>query len=351
MQFQNLSTTDVSVSKACLGTMSFGAHVDEAAAWTVMDKALELEVNFFDTAELYAVPPEADTHGETERIIGRWMKERGNRDQLVIATKVAGPAQVNAGGLKWMRDGELDFSEESICIAVDGSLERLQTDYIDLYQLHWPDRHVNAFGRRTFTWDGGEHIRSCEEILTTLQKLVDEGKIRHIGLSNETPWGTMKFLQAAKEMGLPRPVSVQNNYSLLTRSYDNGMAEVSHREDIGLLAYSPLGYGVLGGRYLDGAKPEGGRFTKYPWFAARYQTERVESLVRQYKHLAESHGMSLATMAQAFVYSRSFVTSCIIGPSNVEQLEENIAAMDVVLSEEILAGIEEIHESCPNPAA
>ncbi len=346
MQYTLLPTTDLKISKACLGTMSFGAHVDEKSSQAIMDRSLELGINFFDTAEMYAVPTEEATCGLTEKIIGRWMADRGNRDQVMIATKVIGRTR---SGLEYIRDGKACSDESNIREAIEGSLQRLQTDYIDLYQLHWPDRAMNRFGQRNYIHQPDDTSIPIEETLEVLQTLQKEGKVKHFGLSNESPWGTMQFLQLAKEKNLPRMVSVQNNYSLLTRSYDTAMAEVSHKAEIPLLAYSPLGFGVLGGRYLDGNYPEAGRFTKYPDCAARYRTPKVEAIIKQYKTLAESHGLTLPQMALAFVYSRSFLASNIIGPSNVEQLEDCVSALDIKLNDEILKDIEAIHEQCPNP--
>ncbi|HEY5714487.1 MAG TPA: aldo/keto reductase [Candidatus Gracilibacteria bacterium] len=346
MQYTRLSTTDTKVSSVCLGTMSFGAHVNEETARAVMDKSLELGINFFDTAELYAIPPCKETHGLTEEIIGRWMRDRGNRFDIVLATKVVGPTR---GAFdSYIRGGETGFDRKNIMHAVEDSLKRLQTDYIDLYQLHWPDRNVPKFGQRNWVHATEEQATPILETLQVLAELQKSGKVRHFGLSNETPWGTLEFLRLARENNLPRMVSVQNNYSLLTRSYETAMAEISMREDIGLLPYSPLGFGALGGRYLDGKKPKGGRFTCYPQFATRYRTPQVEGLIKRYKALAESHQITLPQLALAFVYAQPFVTSTIIGPSNVEQLVENVGALDIKLPKEILAGIEEIHEACPN---
>lgn len=347
MLYKNLSGTDVKVSLACLGTMSFGAHVSEEIAHDVMSRALDLGINFFDTAEMYAVPAERETCGLTEEFIGRWMKANGTRDKIVLATKVAGPGR----GMDWIRNGQCSFGEANIREAIEGSLRRLQTDYIDLYQLHWPDRPVHKFGERYFECGVEQKSVAIEETLTVLQKLQKEGKVKHFGLSNETPWGTLEFLRLAKEKGLPRMVSVQNNYSLLTRTYDTAMSEVTQEAGIGLLAYSPLGYGVLGGRYLDGNLPEGGRFTKYPDFVPRYRCQDVEVAIKRYKKLAEDNGMTLVELALAFVYSRPFLTSNIIGPSNVEQLEECVRAIETELSEDMLKAIDEVDALYPNPCA
>lgn len=345
MIYNHLSTTDTKVSLACLGTMSFGAHVDEKTSCAVMDRSLELGINFFDTAELYAVPPMPETCGVTESIIGRWMKARACREKIVLATKVVGPAH----GCSWIRDDQTSHgNEKHIRAALEGSLKRLQTDYIDLYQLHWPERPVHVFGDRYFKAGQVNKSANIEAILTVLQKLQKEGKVKYFGLSNETPWGTMEFLRQAREKNLPRMVSVQNNYSLLTRTYDIAMSEVSQEADIGLLAYSPLGFGVLGGRYLDGAKPAGGRFTKYPDFLGRYHAPAAQTATKKYKELAEANGMTLVEMALAFVYQQSFLTSNIIGPSNVAQLEECVTAMNTSLSDEILQAIDAIDALHPN---
>lgn len=342
MIYTNLSTTSTRVSKICLGTMSFGAHVDEATAFDIMDRSLELGINFFDTAELYSIPWSDKTYGLTEEIIGRWMGSRQNRKDIVLATKVVGPRELA------IRSGKSRLDKKNITQALEESLKRLQTDVIDLYQLHWPDRTVPKFGERNFVLDDDKETVEIEETLSVLQKLQQDGKVKHIGISNETPWGTCEFLRLAKEKKLPRAVSIQNNYSLLTRSFEVAMSEVSLREDIGLLAYSPLGYGVLGGRYLNGAQPQGGRFTTYPDFVPRYRAPRAEEIIKKYKILAESHDMTLPQLALAFVYQQPFVRSTIIGPASVEQLEDCVKALGIVLSAEILAEIENIHEELPN---
>jgi len=348
MQYNHLSTTSIKVSKACLGTMSFGAHVDEEVAVEVMDKAFELGINFFDTAELYSIPSSKETYGLTEKIIGRWMKKRNNRKEITLASKVVGS---DRGHASYIRGGKTNLDKKNIREALEASLKRLQTDYLDLYQLHWPDRHVNKFGEREYSVDRDEKATPIEETLEALQKLKEEGKVRAFGISNETPWGTMEFLRLAKEKRLPRMVSIQNNYNLLTRSFETGLSEISHREKIGLLAYSPLGYGVLGGRYLDGNKPKNGRFTKYPHFVTRYHTKQVEKIIKKYKTLAEENDLTLPQMALAFVYRQDFLTSNIIGPSNVEQLVEDVESMKIQLTRKVLKGIEEIHQECPNPCA
>ena len=328
--------------------------MDEPTAHQVMDRSQALGVNFFDTAELYSIPPQPQTYGLTEEIIGRWMKERGNRQNLIIATKAAGPWHMPSEG--WIRGGKTHFDRQNIRSAVEDSLRRLQTDYLDFYQLHWPDRNVNKFGQRAYQHDPNEYFTPIQETLEVLQELQKSGKVRFFGLSNETPWGAMEFLRIARQHDLPLMSTTQNNYSLLTRSYENSMSEISHRENLGLLAYSPLGYGVLGGRYLDGKKPAGGRFTvypleKFPHFVPRYQSPDLWPIIKQYQKLAQDHGLTLPQLALAFVYQQPFVTSNIIGPSNEEQLFEDVSALEIKLSTEILASIEAIHEQCPNPCA
>ncbi len=349
MKYTTLPTTDVKISKTCLGTMSFGAHVSEETAIEVMDKALGLGINFFDTAEMYAIPPCEETYGATEQIIGRWMEKQKNRKDIILATKISGPCR--DGSEYYIRGGNSHFDKKNINEALDNSLKRLGTDYIDLYQLHWPDRNINKFGERNWIYDADEYMTPVLETLEALQEVQKAGKVRHFGLSNESPWGTMEFLRIARENNLPRMVTTQNNYSLLTRTYETAMTEVSARKNVGLLAYSPLAYGVLGGRYLDGNKPEGGRFTKYPEFVPRYRSVLVENIIKKYVALAKDHQLSPAQLALAFVYSQQFVTSNIIGPSNIEQLIEDTEALNIELSSEVLEAIEVIHEECPNICA
>ncbi|PCE62823.1 NADP(H)-dependent aldo-keto reductase [Sediminicola luteus] len=344
MEYTNLSRTDIKVSKICLGTMTWGRQNSEAEGHGQMDYAVEQGVNFFDTAELYPVPAQAETYADTERIIGNWFKARGNRDQIVLATKIAGVGEYT----KHIRT--TGFSRDAIIEAVEGSLQRLQTDYIDLYQLHWPERKTNFFGQRVFPTHSPDHWQdNIHEVLETLQDLVKQGKVRHVGLSNETPWGIMRYLEEAKVHGLPRMVSVQNPYSLLNRSYEVGSAEVSMREDIGLLPYSPLAFGVLSGKYLGGLKPANGRVTLFPQMA-RYSGENSTKATQRYFDLAQKHGLSLTQMALAFVNTRPFVTSNIIGATTMDQLKENIGSIDVNLSKELLLEIEAIHNDIPDPA-
>ncbi len=310
-----------------------------------MDYAVDQGINFFDTAELYPIPPKKELYALTEEFIGSWFKKNGNRDKIILATKVAGRADFT----KFIRT--TGFSKESIISAVEGSLKRLQTDYIDLYQLHWPERKTNFFGQRGYNagdvdlWEDNIH-----QVLETLRDLIDEGKIRHVGLSNETPWGTMRFLEESKvHKNLPRMVSIQNPYSLLNRTFEIGLSEISVREKIGLLPYSPLGFGVLSGKYLGEVQPRKARITLFPNYT-RYSGDTATKATQAYFDLAKEHEMSLAQMALAFVNTRPFVTSNIIGATTLDQLKENIDSIKVELSDEVLEGIEAIHNAIPNPA-
>lgn len=325
--------------------MTWGRQNTEKEGHEQMDYALDEGVNFFDTAELYPIPPKKELYAITEEIIGSWFKKNGNRDKVVLASKIAGPAPF----AKHIRT--TGFSRDSIITAVEGSLKRLQTDYIDLYQLHWPERHTNFFGQRGYNaeehdfWEDNIH-----QVLETLRDLVNDGKIRHVGLSNETPWGAMRFLEESKvHQDLPRMLTVQNPYSLLNRLFEVGLSEISMREKIGLLAYSPLGFGVLSGKYLGEVQPRKGRITLFPNYN-RYSGETAVEATRKYNELAQEHDLSLAQMALAFVNTRPFITSNIIGATTMDQLKENIASIDIKLSKEVLEGIETIHNSIPNPA-
>lgn len=345
MKYTTLPNTDIKVSKICLGTMTWGNQNTEADGHEQMDYALEQGVNFFDTAELYSVPATPETYGATEKIIGSWFKKTGNRDKVVLASKIAGSGAYTAH----IREGR--FGRENIKEAVEGSLKRLQTDYIDLYQLHWPDRGVNCFGVRDYPYETStKEAENHLEILETLNDLVKEGKIKQVGLSNETPWGTMKYLQAAEEKGLPRMVTIQNSYSLIHRGYEYGMSEVSMRENIGLLAYSPLAQGVLSGKYLNGQTPEGARGTLFPRFIARYMSEGSLKAVEEYQKIAVKHGLTLSELSLAYINQLPFVTSNIIGATKMSQLKENINSINIDLSKEILGEIEAVHAVIPNPA-
>lgn len=345
MKYTTLPKTSIKVSKICLGTMTWGNQNTEADGHDQMDLALEKGVNFFDTAELYAVPATPETYGSTEKIIGSWFKKTGNRDKVVLASKIAGAGAYTEHIRK---DG---FSKRALTEALEGSLKRLQTDYIDLYQLHWPERGVNCFGLRdypfqTATKEAENHL----EILETLNGFVKEGKIKHIGLSNETPWGTMKYLETSQKHNLPRMSTIQNSYSLIHRAYEYGMSEVSMRENIGLLVYSPLAQGVLSGKYLNGKTPEGARGTLFPRFTARYMSEGSLKAVEEYQKIAKAHNLTLTQMSLAFINQLPFVTSTIIGATNTTQLKENIDSININLSEAVLKEIEAVHRIIPNPA-
>ncbi len=345
MKYTRLPHTDIKVSKICLGTMTWGRQNTEAEGHEQMDYALEQGINFFDTAELYPVPAKKELYAVTEEFIGNWFKKTGNRDKVVLASKIAGRGDYT----KFIRT--TGFSRESIIKAVEGSLQRLQTDYIDLYQLHWPERNTNYFGQRGFNahvidpWEDNVH-----QVLETLRDLIEEGKIRHVGISNETPWGTMRFLEESKvHQSLPRMLTIQNPYNLLNRLFEVGLSEISTRENIGLLPYSPLGFGVLSGKYLTEIPPRKARITLFPNYN-RYSGETATQATQKYYDLAVENGLSLAQMALAFVNTRPFVTSNIIGATSMEQLKENIGSIDIELSDEVLDGIEEIHNTIPNPA-
>ncbi|MET0066790.1 MAG: NADP(H)-dependent aldo-keto reductase [Candidatus Thiodiazotropha sp.] len=345
MIYRTLGRTDIQVSALCLGTMTFGEQNRETEAHDQLDRALAAGINFIDTAEMYPVPPRAETQGETERQIGSWFTRRGQRDRVILATKVAGPAD----WLNYLRSGDLHLDKANIEAALDESLQRLQTDYIDIYQLHWPDRKTNYFGALGYAYPEHEDAVPIEETLEVLGDLQKAGKIRHVGVSNETPWGVMRYLEAAKRLGLPRLVSIQNPYSLLNRSFEIGLAEIAHRESVGLLAYSPMAFGVLSGKYLDAQKPARARLTRFTRFT-RYSNPQAEQATQAYVALARNHGLSPAQMALAFVTAQPFVTSTILGATDLAQLEENLSSMDLRLSDSLLQEIETIHQRQPNPA-
>tara|TARA_R110000796_G_scaffold250788_2_gene380573 strand:+ start:74887 stop:75927 length:1041 start_codon:yes stop_codon:yes gene_type:complete len=345
MDYTKLPHTDIEVSKICLGTMTWGNQNTEADGHEQMDYALDQGINFFDTAELYSIPASADRHSNTEKIIGTWFQKNRNRDKVVLASKIAGRAEMS----KFIRT--TGFSKEALINAVEGSLERLQTDYIDLYQLHWPERKTNFFGQRGYVQDSTDFWEdNIHQVLETLRDLVQQGKIRHVGLSNETPWGTMRFLEESKvHSRLPRMITIQNSYNLLNRVFETGLSEIAHRENIGLLAYSPLGFGVLSGKYLGDRKPDNARITLFPNYK-RYSGKIAIDATQKYYELAQVNDISLAKMALAFVNRQPFVTSNIIGATSMRQLKENISSIDVILSDAILEGIEKIHSEIPNPA-
>ncbi len=344
MQKRRLGRTDLTVSALCLGTMTFGQQNTEAEAHAQLDRALEAGINFIDTAEMYPVPPKGETQGRTEEYIGSWLAARGCRDRVILATKVAGPGS----WLSYLRGGKTRLDRPNIEAAIEWSLRRLRTDYIDLYQLHWPDRKTNYFGKLGYRHSPEDGSVPLLESLHVLGDLVTAGKVRHVGISNETPWGTMRLLRLAEEHGLPRPVSIQNPYNLLNRTFEIGLAEIAMREQCGLLAYSPLAMGVLSGKYLDGARPPDARLTLFKRFD-RYSNPQSDQAAARYVDLGRRHGIDPARMALTWVTAQPFVTSNIIGATTMEQLESNLASVDLVLTEEAIAEIEAIHISQPNP--
>jgi aryl-alcohol dehydrogenase-like predicted oxidoreductase len=348
MIYRPLGRTGLNVSLIALGTMTWGEQNTEAQAHEQLDLALASGINFVDTAEMYPVPPKAETQGRTEQYIGTWLQKTGRRQDIVLATKAAGPAR-QALRPSHIRGARLAFNKANLFEAVDQSLQRLRTDHIDLYQLHWPDRSTNCFGQLGYTHVADEDTTPIEETLDALKALVDSGRVRHVGLSNETPWGLSRFLLNAQTRDVPRVASIQNPYSLLNRSFEVGLAEMAIREDVGLLAYSPLGFGVLSGKYLGGAKPEGARLSLFERFA-RYTNPQAESAAAAYVQLFRDHGIDPAQGALAFVNSRRFVTANIIGATTLDQLRANIASATLDLPQSVLDGIEAIHRAQPNPA-
>jgi len=342
MNKRKLGNTDIDVSLICLGTMTWGEQNTEAEAHSQLDYALERGINFIDTAELYPVPPMAETQGRTEAYIGSWLKKRGQRDDIVLASKVCGPGE----WVDYFRGGPR-LDRPHMTEALEDSLRRLNTDYLDLYQIHWPARPTNFFGSLGYAHQEDADATPIAETLDVLNDFVRQGKVRHIGISNETPWGMLEYLRLAERHDWPRLVSIQNPYNLLNRSFEVGLAEMAIREQVGLLAYSPLGFGVLSGKYLD-AQPEGARLTLFSRFS-RYSNEQGITATRAYVELARAHGLSPTQMALAFVNSRPFLTSNIVGATSLEQLKENIDSADVVLSDEVLEAIETIHGRHPNP--
>ena len=345
MNYTNLSNSDLKISTICLGTMTFGNQNSEAEAHAQLDYAVERGINFIDTAEMYPIGGNAQIVGSTERHIGTWLHKIGSseRQKLVVATKIAGPHR----GMEYIRQ-PLDFSKKSIHDAVDLSLKNLQTDVIDLFQMHWPERVMNMFGQRGLTKIDTHWQDNFAEVLSIYDGLVKEGKIKSIGVSNENPYGVMRFLQESEKNNLPRIATIQNPYSLLNRLFEVGLSEICMRENVGLLAYSPLGFGTLSGKYLNGINPEY-RMAKFPQFV-RYTSENAVKATRLYNDLAEANDLTIAQMALAFVHQQSFVTSTIIGATSLEQLKANIDAFEVVLSPEVLAEINKIQELIPNPA-
>ena len=334
MEQRKLGRTDLKVSALCLGTMTWGQQNTEAEGHAQMDYAVGEGINFFDTAELYPIPPKEDTQGRTEDIIGSWFAARKARGKIVLATKMVGRSQST-----YFRGGEISrLHGKHIAKAVEGSLKRLRTDYIDIYQMHWPDRPIQVFGGLNYRHPPDPGI-PIEETLAALGELVEQGKIRHIGISNETAWGTMEYLRVAEMKGLPRIASIQNVYNLLSSNFEHGLSEIAHRETVGLLAYSPLAQGYLTGKYADGALPEGSRKQLFDRLQ-RYETPNAAPATAAYVKLARDHGLDPAQMALQFVTTRPFVTSTIIGATTMEQLKADISSVHVTLGEEVLKAIE-----------
>jgi aryl-alcohol dehydrogenase-like predicted oxidoreductase len=343
MKFREIPHTGLRISLIGLGTMTWGEQNTEAEGHEQMDYALGRGVNFFDTAEMYPVPPRPETCHETERIIGTWFAARGTRDQVILATKAVGPGP----HVTHVRDGNR-HDRKNLTAALEGSLRRLQTDHIDLYQLHWPDRPVPLFGTRDYSPPQPGETIPIEETLAVLADFVKEGKVRHIGLSNETPWGTMRFLELARSGALPRAVTIQNSYNLLNRTFDAGLSEICHEEGLRLLAYSPLAFGRLSGKYRNGNRPEGARLTIWERFA-RYNGANSDAAIEDYARIAAEAGLDLAQMSLAWINGRFHVASNLIGATTMEQLKSNIDSVDVELSGDVLAAIEAVHRRIPNP--
>jgi len=348
MKYRQLGSSDLNVSELCLGTMTWGEQNTQAEAVEQMDYAVAEGINFFDTAEMYPVPPKADTQGSTETIIGNWFQARGNRDKIILASKVVGRAPWMNHIRGEMNDGETRLNRANITAAIDTSLARLQTDYIDLYQIHWPDRQTNYFGQLSYQHPTDDDGIALLETLDAMSDLVKAGKVRHIGLSNETPWGLMQYLRLAEQHDLPKPVSIQNPYNLLNRTFEIGLAECAIRESVPLLAYSPLAFGVLSGKYLNGQRPAGARLSLFDRFI-RYSGNEADAAVEAYLQVATDHQLDAAQMALAFVNQQAFLGSNIIGATSMEQLRSNIASSQLELSKDVLKAIEQVHAQWTNP--
>jgi len=343
VNYKKLGNTDIDVSTICLGTMTWGEQNTQAEGFEQMDYALSQGVNFWDTAELYAIPPKESTYGKTEEVIGNWFEKTKKRSEVVLATKVAGP------GLDWIRGGGNQYDEKNLNDAVNGSLKRLKTDYIDLYQLHWPERKSNFFGRLSYQHKDENNWNRFEDILNSFDKIIKSGKIRYVGLSNETAWGLSKFLEISKLNNLPRMMSVQNPYSLLNRSYEIGLAEVSIREKSGLLAYSPLAFGYLTGKYLNGKLPKNSRMKMFGNQFVRYKTNNGQLAIVKYNQIANKYGLNFAQMSLKFCELQPFMTSVIIGATTMDQLKTDIESVNINLSEEVINEINEVQKIYPNP--
>ena len=343
MNYKKLGNTEIKVSTICLGTMTWGEQNNIQEGFEQMDYALEQGINFFDTAELYAIPPKKETYGKTEEIIGSWLKEKNNRSKIILATKISGP------GLSWIRGGGNQYDEKNLNKAVEGSLKRLNTDYIDLYQLHWPERKTNYFGKLGYEHKDENVWNNFEEILNSLDKIIKSGKVRYVGLSNESAWGLSKYLEISKSKNLPKMMSVQNPYNLLNRTYEIGLAEISIREKSGLLAYSPLASGILSGKYRNGALPEGSRIKLFGDRFPRYKTKNATNAVEEYYKISMNHNLNLAQMSLKFCELQPFITSVIIGATSMEQLKTDIESVNVELSDEVIKEINKIQEMYQNP--
>ena len=343
MNFKKLGNTELKVSTICLGTMTWGEQNTQKDAFEQMNYALDSEINFFDAAEIYPSPCRKETYGETERIIGNWFNQKKNRDKVILTSKIAGP------GLSWIRNGDQNFSEQKIKKALEDSLRRLQTDYIDLYQLHWPERKTNFFGRLNYKYTEEDSWNKFEKVLIALEKFIKQGKIRYVGLSNETPWGLSKFLEISKIKKLPRMMSVQNPYSLLCRTYEIGLSEISIREKSGLLAYSPLAGGFLTGKYRNNNFPENSRQKLFADYYTRYSNPNASLVIEKYYNIAKKFGLNFAQMSIKFCEIQKFLTSVIIGATTMEQLKINIESVSVNLEEEILKEINNVQIKYPNP--
>ena len=343
MNYKKLGNTNLKVSTICLGTMTWGEQNSQEEGFEQMDYALEKGINFFDTAELYAIPAKKETYGKTEEIIGNWFGIKKNRSKIILATKISGP------GLDWIRGGKNQYSKNNINTAVEESLKRLKTDYIDLYQLHWPERSTNFFGKLGYEHKDNEEWNNFEEILNSLDNLIREGKIRHVGLSNETAWGLSKFIELSNKKNLPRMMSVQNPYNLLNRTYEIGLAEISIRELSGLLAYSPLAFGFLSGKYRNSKMPRGSRMELFGDYFSRYKTDNASKAIEEYYKIATNYNLDFAQMSIKFCEIQNFMTSVIIGATNMEQLKTNIESVNVSLTNEILNKINNVHKLITNP--
>ena len=342
MNYKKLGNTDLEVSTICLGTMTWGEQNTQNEAFEQMDFALDKGVNFWDTAELYAVPPRKETYGDTEKIIGNWFENTKKREEVILATKVAGPSR------DYLRNGENSFIGKNLENALHNSLKRLKTDYIDLYQLHWPERKVNSFGKLGYTHEENEW-NQFEDVLSELNKFVSEGKIRYVGLSNETPWGAMSYLKISKDKNLPRMMSIQNPYNLLNRTYEIGLSEVSIRENIGCLSYSPLASGYLTGKYRNKNFPKGSRMERDWDFWTRYRKPNTEEAVELYYQISKKHNLDMSQMSIKFCEIQDFMTSVIIGATSMEQLKTNIESVNVNLSNDVIKEINKVQAIYPNP--